>query len=311
MLERLEIRQLRHFSALAKTRSITAAARSQGIVQSGLSNSIQMLERELGAELYVRGTRPLRLTAAGEALVGPARQAIEAVGAARRAVLDTQEVLSGRLRLGLTRCAQHMLPLARHLGDFLAAHPGIDVRVCSAAEARLIRMVEAGELDCAVAALPEKAGRLRMFPIVTEQLTLTCGPGHPLANALEVSLDDLAGQHFVEVPATWASRKLIDETFRDAGLERRVLAEVDDWTLILDLLATGTGLGFVPSRLPARIGNGRTPGVRQIPVSNLHLSTGVGVILPAYSETAPVASAFARDLGVRDDHGTPGARANG
>lgn len=61
------------------------------------------------------------------------------------------------------------------------------------------------------------------------------------------------------------------------------------------------GVGFVPSRLPGRLSNGRTPTLRQIPVRNLQLSTGVGLILPPYSETAPVADAFARDLGVKDE----------
>ena len=72
----MELRQLRHFLALAEERSITRAARRELIVQSGLSNSLQALERELGTPLYIRGTRPVRLTAAGEALVGPARRTL-------------------------------------------------------------------------------------------------------------------------------------------------------------------------------------------------------------------------------------------
>src|SRR6185312_8325090 len=72
----MELRQLRHFLALVEERSITRAAKRELIVQSGLSNSLQALERELGTPLYVRGTRPVRLTAAGEALVGPARRTL-------------------------------------------------------------------------------------------------------------------------------------------------------------------------------------------------------------------------------------------
>src|ERR1700723_4100035 len=70
----VELRQLRHFLALVEERSVTRAARRELIVQSGLSNSLQALERELGTPLYVRGTRPVRLIAAGEALVGAARR---------------------------------------------------------------------------------------------------------------------------------------------------------------------------------------------------------------------------------------------
>ncbi|MBU3064774.1 LysR family transcriptional regulator [Nocardia sp. NEAU-G5] len=57
--------QLRHFVALAELGSFTATARREHIVQSGLSNSVQALKHEVSAELYVRGSRPIRLTPAG------------------------------------------------------------------------------------------------------------------------------------------------------------------------------------------------------------------------------------------------------
>jgi DNA-binding transcriptional LysR family regulator len=72
----MDLRQLRHFLALVQERSIAPAAKRELIVQSCLSNSVQALERELGTPLYVRGTRPVRLTATGEALVGPARRTL-------------------------------------------------------------------------------------------------------------------------------------------------------------------------------------------------------------------------------------------
>jgi DNA-binding transcriptional LysR family regulator len=77
----LESRQLRHFVALAETGSVTQAAAREQIVQSGLSNSIHALERSVGSLLYVRGTRPVRLTAAGQALLAPARQILSACAA--------------------------------------------------------------------------------------------------------------------------------------------------------------------------------------------------------------------------------------
>jgi DNA-binding transcriptional LysR family regulator len=72
----MELRQLRHFLALAEEQSFTRAAQREHIVQSGLSNSIHSLERELDTPLYVRGSRPIRLTAAGFALEGPARRTL-------------------------------------------------------------------------------------------------------------------------------------------------------------------------------------------------------------------------------------------
>jgi hypothetical protein len=108
----MELRQLRHFLALAEERSITRAAQRELIVQSGLSSSLQALERELGTPLYVRGTRPVRLTAAGEALAGPARRTLASAAQAEQAVHHTRDVLTGTLRIGVSLSAQHLVPFA-------------------------------------------------------------------------------------------------------------------------------------------------------------------------------------------------------
>ena len=129
----MELRQLRHFLALVEERSITRAAKRELIVQSGLSNSLQALERELGTPLYVRGTRPVRLTAAGEALVGPARRTLTSAAQAEQAVHYTRDVLIGTLRIGVSLSAQHLVPFASYLGEFTRDHPGIDLRLQYAA----------------------------------------------------------------------------------------------------------------------------------------------------------------------------------
>jgi DNA-binding transcriptional LysR family regulator len=119
----VELRQLRHFLALVEERSITRAAKRELIVQSGLSNSLQALERELGTPLYLRGTRPVRLTAAGEALVGPARRTVASAAEAEQAVHHTRDVLIGTLRVGIPLSAQHLVPFAAYLGEFTRDHP--------------------------------------------------------------------------------------------------------------------------------------------------------------------------------------------
>src|SRR3954453_8449666 len=98
----MELRQLRHFLAVVEERSITQAAKRELIVQAGLSNSIHALERELGTPLYVRGTRPVRLPAAGEALVGAARRTLTSAAQAEQAVHQTRDALIGTLRVGLS-----------------------------------------------------------------------------------------------------------------------------------------------------------------------------------------------------------------
>ncbi len=242
----MELRQLRHFLALVEERSVTGAAKRELIVQSGLSNSIQALERELGTALYVRGTRPVRLTAAGEALVGAARRTLTSAAQAEQAVQHTRDVLIGTLRIGISLSAQHLVPFASYLGEFTRDHPGIDLRLQYAPGLTMISMLERGELDCVIGPAVSQVPGVRMTPLAREPMRLVCRSDHRLAQQVEVSLGQLADERFVEVPPGWTGRLLSDAAFAGEGIPRRVVCEVGDWELFLELVSAGVGIGFAP-----------------------------------------------------------------
>ncbi len=247
----MELRQLRHFLALAEERSITRAARRELIVQSGLSNSIQALERELGTPLYVRGTRPVRLTAAGEALVGAARRTLTSAAQAEQAVHHTRDVLIGTLRIGVSLSAQHLVPFASYLGEFTRDHPGIDLRLQYAPALTMISMVETGELDCVIGPAVSQVPGLRMTRLA----------GEPLH-----------------------------------GIPRRVVCEVGDWELFLELVSAGVGIGFAPVGLQYPVLTAPDSVLRLIAVEGVRLERHIYLILPSVGETSPAARRFADQL---------------
>ena len=158
-MDGMELRHLRHFVSLAEERSFTAAASRELIVQSGLSSSVRALEKEMGALLFVRGTRPVRLTAEGEALLPAARHALDAAEAARQAVRDVHGVLTGTLRIGALQTSGHTLPFAAWLAQFSRAHPGVDISVRELPSVRMLNMVADGELDCALVSVVRRPQR--------------------------------------------------------------------------------------------------------------------------------------------------------
>lgn len=234
----MELRHLRHFVALAEERSFTQAAARELIVQSGLSTSIRALEKEVGALLFVRGTRPVRLTAEGTALLPAARHTLDAAQAAQQAVQDAHGVLAGRLRIGALQTSGHTLPFSSWLAEFALAHPRVDISVQQLPALQMLDLVADGRLDCALVSLIEdRAPGLDVVPLLAEPVVLIVALDHPLAAAESVTLEELADERFVEPPAQWAIRVVVDDAFRAAGITRRVACEVNEWTMVLDLVA--------------------------------------------------------------------------
>jgi DNA-binding transcriptional LysR family regulator len=292
----MELRQLRHFLALVEERSITLAAKRELIVQSGLSNSIQALERELGTPLYLRGTRPVRLTAAGEALVGAARRTVASAAQAEQAVHQTRDALIGTLRLGISLSAQHLVPFASYLGEFTREHPGIELRLQYAAALTMISMLESGELDCVIGPALNQVPGVRMTRLAREPMHLVCRSDHPLADKPEVTLSELANERFVEVPPGWTARLLSDAAFAGEGIPRRVVCEVGDWEVFLEVVSAGVGIGFAPVGLQYPVLTAPGSVLRLIAVEGVRLERHIYLMLPSLGETSPAAQRFADQL---------------
>jgi DNA-binding transcriptional LysR family regulator len=286
----MELRNLRHFVALAEERTFTRAAARELIVQSGLSTSIRALEKDVGGLLFIRGSRPVRLTAAGDALLPEARRTLAAADAARQAVQQVEGVLSGRFKIGTMDSVGHTLPFSAWLAEFALAHQGLEIVVTQQPALRMVEMVADGELDCALLPATRDAG-LSVLPLISEPIVLACAPGHPLARWRTVRLADLDGERFVETPPRWAIRALLDETFDAAGLSRRIVCEVTDWTTLLDLVAAGVGVALIPEGLNfARLPHQPVP--RLIPLAGVLLERRLDFVYPAEPAASPATRRF-------------------
>ncbi|MEV5960587.1 LysR family transcriptional regulator [Kribbella sp. NPDC051952] len=290
----MELRHLRHFVALAEERSFTAAAGREHIVQSGLSTSIRALEKDVGALLFVRGTRPIRLTAEGEALVPAARRTLEAAAAARQTVQEVHGVLAGQLRIGALQSTAHTLPVASWLAEFSLAHPRVDISVRQLSASEMVGLVIDGGLDCAlVALLDQRPTGLEVVPLLAEPLVLACSATHPLAGERAVRLDQLIGERFVEAPPEWAIRAQVDRAFADAGLQRRIACVVNEWSMALDLVAAGAGIALVPEGLDFTLHPRSSDALQLVPLAGIRLERRVDLVLPSGHAATPAARRFA------------------
>ncbi len=238
----MELRQLAYFVAVAEECHFTRAAKRLHVAQSGLSASVRSLEKELGADLFVRNTRQVRLTPAGTALLAEARRTLAASTACVDAVAAVQGLLRGHLTIGTLQCL-HVVHLPSVLSTFVATYPGLDIELRTGGSGELTGMVAQGKLDVAFVARPAVLpDDVVVTPLASEPLVLACAPTHTLASATRVPVAALAGERFVDFAPDWGPRDLVDSVVGN----RHVALEVTDVHSLLDMVAVGLGIALVP-----------------------------------------------------------------
>lgn len=250
----MELRQLEYVVAVAETRHFTRAAERLRVSQSGLSASVKALDRELGVALFVRNTRRVDLTDAGQAFLAEAHRTLDSLAAARDAVAAVQGLLRGSVSVGTEQCLG-AVDVPALLARFRATHPGVGLRLRQSGTADLLEEVRLGRLDLAfVVGYDPMPDGLTVVPLAREPMVVVCHPEHPLADAGEVTLAALGGEEFVDFRAGWGSRRIADRAFLAAGVDRHVGMEVDDVHTLLHLVEHHLGVALVPgpvARKPA------------------------------------------------------------
>jgi DNA-binding transcriptional LysR family regulator len=248
----VDLKQLEHFVAVAEERHFTRASRRLNLVQSGLSASIRSLEDDLGGPLFIRSTRRVALTPAGEVLFEEARRVLAAAQEARNAVTQVHGLARGRLSIGAIHGLAPFIDLAASLGQFRAAFGGIDIELTLDGSRALIDEVREGRIDLAFTQpaipAPEDLG-YRMF--ACEGMVIVCAKQHRLAGQSELTLADLSAETFADLRPDWSVRRLVDRSFAAAGLQRRTGFEVNDMPMLLELAAQGLAIAMVPESVAA------------------------------------------------------------
>lgn len=245
----MDLRQLRHFVAAAEEQHFSRAARRANVVQSALSTSIRSLEEELGAQLFVRTTRQVRLTEAGRVLLDRSRIVLDAAREAREAVARVAGLEQGVLHLGATPSLPGFIDLPALLALFHERHPGIEVHLSQGNARQMLDKLLAAELDLAVLPLGETHPEIETVAIARERLVLIAPPSHRLARRERVTLGELAEDNFVDFEPGWTARQLVDRAFADAAVARRTIFEVSDAETMTALVARGLGLALVPRKI--------------------------------------------------------------
>jgi DNA-binding transcriptional LysR family regulator len=247
----MELRELEYFVAVAETASFSKAANALHVVQSGVSTTIRKLEAELGSALFDRSSQPVTLTEAGAAFLPGARETLHTARGAREAVAASSDRISGPLTLGMMTSVTSV-DLPELLSRLAATHPDIEVRLRTSpgGSRDLATQVINRDLDAAFLSFPgtPPAG-LDIAQLSERRLDLVVGATHELATRKTVTMNQLSGLRFIDSPAGYGNRTLVDDAFAAAHVLRNVTLEVADIGTAADYIRRGLGVGFLSADL--------------------------------------------------------------
>lgn len=250
----MELRQLRHFLAVAEALSFRTAAERLHMTQPPLSVSIRKLEDEIGARLFLRSTHGVQLTAAGEAALDHARAVLFHSAEMARVAESTAAGAIGTLRVGFVGSAKNwLLPLL--LPTFRRTYPGIALKFTEDTNTGLVDALERHILDVGVVRVPlTRRSDLHYVTVQKDQFVLALPSGHPFSRQKEIAVRDLAGEPFIDytqhaIPGLHALSTML---FQEAGVTPRVVQEAVQVETILFLVGSGMGVAVVPSSATRR-----------------------------------------------------------
>jgi len=246
----MDLRRLRLFVAVAEHGGFTAAAGAEHVAQPAVSLAVRELEEELGAALFTRSRAGATLTAAGEALLGPARQTLRDVDHAAAAVAAVTGLVAGHLDLAClpTLAAD---PVAELVGRFRREHPGVTVRMGAPLDLdELAEAVRSGAADVGITEQGAANDGLREIPIGEQEL-FAVGPARPRRERPSgpLRLDRLDGVPLVLSPTGSSLRDVVDLALAETSVRPDVGVETAQRDALIPLVLAGAGTTFLPDTL--------------------------------------------------------------
>jgi len=247
----MELRHLQYFLVLAEELNFSRAARRLHIAQPSLSQQIRQLEAELETELFDRSVRPIRITNAGQLLMGNAANLVNEAEETAREVRRAGRGEVGRLRIGYSYGGLYDLVLAL-LRRLRAAWPETNMVIHQLAEREQIPALRTRRVDLVLGRLTEPlSSDVVVMPLREERLIAILPVDHRLAGGKTVALADLRSEPFVMFP-----RRLEPVVFDNyiqacvaAGFTLRLDHEVSDAQTQALAIAAGLGVGLTGDHL--------------------------------------------------------------
>jgi DNA-binding transcriptional LysR family regulator len=236
--------QITAFVEVARRKSVSRAAETLFVTQPALTARIQGLERNLGAALFVRTSRGMKLTEAGDAFLPYAVRALNTLTDGRMQVNALERGGAGRLTIGAAPAVStYVLPGL--LKRFALSHPRVSVSVRTGHSEEMLDLVLREEVDVGlVRALHHRD--IVSTPLYEDRLILVVEPDHRFADQGRIRLEEMAGEQLILFDRTSSYHELTNALFRRAGIAPAGVMELDNIDAAKKMVEQGFGVALLP-----------------------------------------------------------------
>nr|WP_163501856.1 LysR family transcriptional regulator [Halomonas socia] len=242
----LELRHLRTLIALRDAGSLVEAAERVHLTQSALSHQLKDLEERLGSPLFLRKTRPVEFTRAGQRLLALAEQILPQVRMAERDLARLAGNEQGRLHMAIEchSCFQWLMPTIDYFRDHW---PEVEVDIPGGHHFDPLPALAREQLDLVITADPQPLAGVHYEPLFRYQGLLAVAKQHRLAGRAWITPDDLAEETLITYPVEHARLDVFSQFLDPAGVEPREIRTAELTIMMMQLVASGRGVCALPN----------------------------------------------------------------
>ncbi len=241
----IEFRHLKTIKAIHDTGGLARAADQLNMTQSALSHQIKGIEDQAGVELFVRRSKPLKLSAAGMKLLAAAEEILPRVAALEAEFEGLVQGKAGRMHIAIEchACFEWLLPV---LEAFRKAWPDVDVDIRPGLAFDALPALRREEVDLVVSSDPEDIAGTDFTPLFDYEPVFVASSAHPLARKDVIEAEDFRGQTLITYPVERARLDVFSQLLTPAKVEPGAVRQVELTAVMLLLVASNRGVAVLP-----------------------------------------------------------------
>ena len=293
---RFDLIDLRLFSLVVETGSITRGAAQANMALASASARLRGMEETIGLSLLDRGRRGVEPTPAGDALAHHARIVLRQIELMRGELGDYTKGLKGQVRLQANTAAMtEFLPKA--LAPFLASHPHLDVDLKERLSTEIVKAVSGGFTDVGIISDAVDHGALQLRPFSIDRLVVVTPRESPLAALRRLAFQNVVDREFVGLTAGSPLQDYLGEHAIRAGRPLSFRVRMRNFDGICQMVAQNVGIGIVPETAAKRAR--RSMAIRAIRLTDRWATRRLCLCMRAFQDLSPHARKLVEHLAAR------------